>query len=310
VSPRLSVVMPTRNRAGEVVRAANSVLTQDVSLELVVVDDHSDDATGVVLDELAERDGRVRVVHVTEGEPLGPCEARNRGLATARGELVGFCDDDDAWLPGAAATVLQFLDAHPDVVMASAWHRVVHVELGTSAVFRGPTHYGASQLRWQNVVAVPFAVVRRAAVGDELSFDVRLPTGEDWDLWLRCARLGPVRTVPVVCYEYFQHGGRRQTRATERQVEGRRNFVEKHGPDMGASCRLYHEAILAGYDGGRRAMLDSLTKAARRAPMAAGTAGAVLAMGTTASRVGQRRGDPGLPARLIASLAGSRRDRR
>ena len=309
MSPRLSVVMPTRNRSDEVLRAAESVLTQDADLELVVVDDHSDDATGDVLDALAARDHRVRVVHVTEGEPLGPCAARNRALEDSSGDLVGFCDDDDTWLPGAARTVLDFLDAHPEVVMASAWHRVAHLELGTTVVFRGPTHYGPRQLRWQNVVAMPFALVRRAAMGEELAFDVALPTGEDWDLWLRCAERGPVRTLPVVCYEYMQHGGRRQTRATARQVEGRRRFLEKHGAAMTSSCRLYHEAVLAGYSGGRRAMVDSLTAGARRAPFSAATAAALLAMGTTASRVGQRRGDPGLPARLMASLVGGRRQR-
>lgn len=301
--------MPTRNRAGDVLDAAASVLTQEVDLELVVVDDHSDDGAGDVLDGLAEGDRRVRVVHVTDGPPLGPCAARNRGLEVAGGDLVAFCDDDDAWLPGAGRTVLDYLDAHPDVVAASGWHRVAHVELGTTADFRGPTHYEARHLRWQNLVAVPFAVVRRAALDFDVSFDVELPTGEDWDLWLRCSRCGPMRTVPVVCYVYTQHGGSRQTRATNRQVEGRRHFVDKHGAEMLASCRLYHETILAGYDGGRHAMRGALSAAARRSPAAAAVAAAVLSMSTTASRVGQRRRDPALQARLMASLVSRLPDR-
>src|SRR5215472_9662532 len=98
--PLLSVVLPTRNRPRLLARAAASVLAQDVgSLELVVVDDASTDDTPDVLDRLTGLDERVRVVRTAS--PLGPCEARNRGLEEAEGELVSFCDDDDVWLPAA-----------------------------------------------------------------------------------------------------------------------------------------------------------------------------------------------------------------
>lgn len=292
--------MPTHNRARELGRAAWSVLSQDVDgLELVIVDDDSSDDTAEVLDRLAAQDPRVRVVRTAS--TVGPCVARNQGLEVAQGELVAFCDDDDAWFPGVGAVVVEFLAEHPDVVAASSWHVVLHAETGGAAVFRGPLEYGRDQLLWQNFVALPFAVLRRGALSFAVSFDPDLPTGEDWDLWLRCAQDGRVRTVPHVGYLYTQHRGSRVTRTAEAQVTGRRNFVAKHGASMSGSCRLFHETVVAGYEGGRGAMLRGLLPGRGRSTRDAVVVAGLLASSFGAVKVGRRRRDPGLQARLMAS---------
>ena len=89
-------------------------------------------------------------------------------------------------------------------------------------------------------------MLRRAALSFDIGFDPALPTGEDWDLWLRCAQERPFCTLPRAGYLYTQHGGDRVTRTASAQVEGRRNFVAKHASAMTPSCRLYHEALIAG----------------------------------------------------------------
>lgn len=300
----LSVVMPTRNRAEAAMRAAASVLAQNVDLELVVVNDHSEDDTADRFQRLTERDRRVRLICAEAGDALGPCLARNLGLDHAEGDLVSFCDDDDAWTSGIGQVVLDYLAAHPDVVMASSWHTVAHVDLGTEAMFRGPTSYGFRELLWQNVVAVPFGVIRRNGVPFPVSFDPQLPTGEDWDLWLRCAEHGRVTTIPHVGYVYAQHGGSRVTRGVDAQIAGRQGFLAKHGNAMTASCRLYHEAVVASYERGRQGVVASLGVAARHAPARAAAVGALLAMSAAASRIGQRRRDPGLQARFLTTFIG------
>jgi len=301
VADLLSVVMPTHDRAGEVGRAAASVLAQDVaSLELVIVDDSSSDDTPNVLDRLASQDARVRVVR-TEAT-VGPCVARNRGLEVAEGELVAFCDDDDAWFPGVGGVLVDCLGAHPDVVAASSWHVVLHADTGGAAVFRGPLEYDGDDLLWQNFVALPFAMVRRTGLSFDVRFDPDLPTGEDWDLWLRCSHDGLVRTLPHVGYLYTQHGGDRVTRTADAQVTGRRNFVAKHGAAMSSSCRLFHETVLAGYEHGRGAMVRGLVPRRGRSVRDTMTVGALLTSSFVAVRAGRRRRDPGLQARLMRSM--------
>jgi hypothetical protein len=292
--------MPTHNRARELGRAAASVLAQDVeNLELVIVDDSSSDETPEVLDRLASGDARVRVVRTDE--TVGPCVARNRGLAVAAGELVSFCDDDDAWFPGIGTVVVDYLAENPAVVAASSWHVVLHAHSGGAAVFRGPLEYGREQLLWQNLVALPFAVVRRGALSFDVSFDPELPTGEDWDLWLRCSSDGLVRTVPHVGYLYTQHPGARVTRTATAQVVGRRNFVAKHGAALSSACPLFHQTVLAGYEHGRGGMARALVPGRGRSPSDVAVVAALLTSSFAAVKVGQRRRDPGLQARFMAS---------
>ena len=296
----LSVVLPTRNRAGLVGRAAASVLAQDVgALELVVVDDASSDDTPDALDRLASQDKRVRIVRTDA--PVGPCVARNRGLEAAEGDLVSFCDDDDMWLPGAGPIVVDALTADARLTGVSSWHVVMHADSGGAAVFRGPLEYDARHLLWQNVVAMPFAVIRRSVLSFDVGFDPRLPTGEDWDLWLRCAREGPFRSLPHVSYLYTQHGGTRVTRTSAAQIEGRRNFLTKHGEAMSPGCRLYHEAVLAGYESGRSGMLRRVASRDGASMRDVAYVSTVLVASWCASRIGTRRADPGLQARRMVS---------
>ena len=196
VTSLVSVVLPTHNRAESLARAAASVLTQNIAeLELVVVDDCSTDATPDVLDRLTATEPRVRVVR--NDTALGPCEARNRGLAVAHGDFVGFCDDDDAWVPGVGEDLVSFFDSHPEFSGVSCWHVVTHDPAARQALFRGPLHYGPQHLLWQNFVALPFAMLQRTCSPSTSASIPALPTGEDWDLWLRCAQERPFCTLRV-----------------------------------------------------------------------------------------------------------------
>ena len=93
MNPKVSVVIPTYNRAATVPRAIESVLAQTVTdLEVIVVDDGSSDDTGKVLGEMFG--DRIRYYAQTN---QGASVARNRGVEEARGEWIAFLDSDDLW---------------------------------------------------------------------------------------------------------------------------------------------------------------------------------------------------------------------
>jgi glycosyltransferase involved in cell wall biosynthesis len=93
--PRVSVVIPTRNRPSLVVRAIASVLAQTFAeFEVIVVVDGPDAATETAVKTIRNR--RLRCVVLDE--PVGGSEARNRGVLAAEGEWIAFLDDDDEWL--------------------------------------------------------------------------------------------------------------------------------------------------------------------------------------------------------------------
>ena len=304
----LSVVMPTHNRADQLEGAARSVLEQcAVEIELVIVDDASSDHTTTVTDRLSS-DRRVRVLR--NEQSVGPGAARNQGIRVTRGDLLGFCDDDDAWLPRAASTLTDCLSDRAELGAVTSWHRVVHDGTARCVDFRGPLEFGPDELLWFNVVALPFGIVRRSHFDEDPAFDETLPPCEDWDLWLRCAQARPIAAVPSVLYEYRQHGG---PRVTTKGSRGRQAFVEKHWSEMTPACRVYHRACLAHEASGRSAMAGTLASSATGAPVAAAFAGAVLGTTDVAASWGIRRADPGLASRAVVrllSLDPARRGRR
>ncbi|HEX6207479.1 MAG TPA: glycosyltransferase family 2 protein, partial [Actinomycetota bacterium] len=103
MTPEISAIVPTHNRAGLLTTTLRTVLWQrDVSLEVVVVDDGSSDATADLVEGLG--DPRVRLVR--HDAPRGVSTARNRGASEARGDWLAFCDDDDLWAPDKLARQL------------------------------------------------------------------------------------------------------------------------------------------------------------------------------------------------------------
>lgn len=92
-SPRISVIIPVFNIKEYLPRCVRSVIGQTYrNLEVILVDDGSTDGTGVLCDELAKEDDRIRVFHKANG---GSSSARNLGIEHATGEYLGFVDSDD-----------------------------------------------------------------------------------------------------------------------------------------------------------------------------------------------------------------------
>ncbi|MFJ7078229.1 CDP-glycerol glycerophosphotransferase family protein [Streptomyces sp. NPDC098781] len=116
--PRFSVIVPVHQVQAYLHECLESVLTQSYpDLELIAVDDRSPDACGAIIDEYAARDPRVRPVHLTENQGLGP--ARNAGVAEATGDYLIFLDGDDTLAPDALLAIADRLKetGEPDVLV-------------------------------------------------------------------------------------------------------------------------------------------------------------------------------------------------
>jgi glycosyltransferase involved in cell wall biosynthesis len=111
--PKLSVILPTFDRAGSLKRALDALLRQTAlpgSYEVIVVDNNSTDGTAGVVALFDDR--RVRLV----AEPRqGLSYARNTGLAAARGRIAAFTDDDVEVAPDWVETIVSSLGRHPHV---------------------------------------------------------------------------------------------------------------------------------------------------------------------------------------------------
>lgn len=92
--PRVSVIIPAYNCARFISQAIDSALNQDALLEIIVIDDCSDD----MLDRVMESYGDNPAVRYVKNERnMGAAQTRNRGVSLAKGEYVAFLDGDDCW---------------------------------------------------------------------------------------------------------------------------------------------------------------------------------------------------------------------
>lgn len=93
---KFSVVVPCYNVERYLPQCIESLCKQTLSdIEIILVDDGSPDNSGMICDEYAKKDNRIKVIHKPNG---GVSAARNDGMAIASGEYIIFCDSDD-WLP-------------------------------------------------------------------------------------------------------------------------------------------------------------------------------------------------------------------
>lgn len=119
--PFVSVILIGYNDGARMVRALDSIRQQTLrSIEIIVVDDASTDATSEIVASVAENDPRVRLIRRTENS--GGCSApRNDGLRASRAPWVMFCDSDDEYERHACANLLTAAqDWDADVVCGTA----------------------------------------------------------------------------------------------------------------------------------------------------------------------------------------------
>jgi glycosyltransferase involved in cell wall biosynthesis len=201
ITPRFSVVIPTRGDAPHLRRALASALDQGEDLEALIAHGSDEPLPGEILFDH-------RVVPVATGTST-PGGRRNAALALARAPYVAFLDDDDLWLPGHLAAAIAELERDPALVAVAcdAWllddpspggSAEPPAELGTLSRFLGPGPAltpSPGELLVRNVLLTPTVVTRLAALRAAGGFDGELAAMEDWDLWMRLARAGPVRVL-------------------------------------------------------------------------------------------------------------------
>ena len=188
VSPSISVVIPTYNRAHCLSRAIRSVLNQSYKdFEVIVVDDCSTDETESVVRNFKDD----RIIYVRQGQRLGAACARNEGIRKARGEFIAFQDSDDEWLPEKLHRQMDIFrkrGAEVGVVYSAVWY--VDGQKKTYFPQRGKAGLNGNisdSLLAGNFVTIQ-TLVRRECFQKSGMFDENLPRFQDWDMWLRIAQ--------------------------------------------------------------------------------------------------------------------------
>ena len=188
--PLVSVVMPSLNQRRFIETAIDSVLTQNYRpLELVVIDGRSTDGTQEALRRYGDR-----VRWVSEPDH-GQVHALNKGFQMAKGELIGWLNADDAYLPGAISAAAAYLLEQPEVDLV--YGDGDHIDETGRAIGPYPTEpFSLARLRETCFICQPATLFRRRLFDTVGLLDERLNCSMDYDYWVRIAKRGRVAYLP------------------------------------------------------------------------------------------------------------------
>jgi hypothetical protein len=194
--PLVSVILPTRNRAGTLEAAILSVLAQDYpQLELLVIDDGSRDGT-LAMPILGSP--RVRVIHTPN---RGVAAARNAGLSAAKGAIIAYLDSDNRWRPRHLRNLVTALE----VAGVECVYDMLVLDRGDGRlVYRGEPFDRAECVR-ANYIDLNVFAHRVGTKNRDFFFDPQLRRGVDWDFILRLTNTEQVAFVPVLGCDYADH---------------------------------------------------------------------------------------------------------
>lgn len=195
LAPKVSVIIPTYNRARFIEEAIKSVLAQDFEdYEIIVVDDGSNDNTREIVKSFKNK--KIRYFFQ---ENKGRSKARNRAISLAQGQYLAFLDSDDVFLPGKLTKQVKCLDEHPKIgmVYASALtmdengHKLKKKYRATSSGFI----YKEVAFTVPLLIIVPTVMVRKEVIDKVGGFDEKMHSFEDVDLWRRISKEFPVLAI-------------------------------------------------------------------------------------------------------------------
>ena len=121
--PTVSIITPCFNAEATLEKTVASVLAQSYSdWELILIDDHSTDATYTHVKRYAEKDPRIKAVRMeTNG---GAAKARNRGIEMAQGRYIAFIDADDLWHTDKLKTQISLMESNNWALSFTSYKRI------------------------------------------------------------------------------------------------------------------------------------------------------------------------------------------
>lgn len=171
---KLSIIVPVYKVEEYLDACVESILSQKVNdCEIILVDDCSPDSCGIMCDEWAKKDKRIKVIHCQNNGGLS--FARNQGLKIACGEYITFVDSDDYLAPDTYKANLLILDGNPDVYVLEF---PVYVYYGSKKEYKYIPKVGElTYIEWVNERGFKSCYVCNKIYRRELWNNMRFPEG-------------------------------------------------------------------------------------------------------------------------------------
>lgn len=185
--PKVTVIIPSYNRAHLIQKSIKSVLDQTYkNIELIIVDDSTDETEKKVKEIKDER-----LIYIKNNKRMGPSRARNMGIEIAAGELIAFQDSDDIWNTDKLEKQVELLlNSPPDVAAVYCGMEFFDIKTGKiigeelqNIDFRKAYAKGLLCTPWTQTV-----IIKKSVLNEVGFFDERLSAAEDTELAIRVSK--------------------------------------------------------------------------------------------------------------------------
>ncbi|USD43542.1 glycosyltransferase family 2 protein [Vibrio sp. SCSIO 43135] len=271
---KVSVIIPTYNCKQYLNKALSSVVEQSHrDLEVIVIDDNSNDGSDELLQYWASVDSRIKVLN----QPgLGASMARNIGIAQATGDYIAFLDADDFWLPNKIVDQLELHQFYPEIALSftnynhltESYQEIIDC-FGYWDKFQSETRrfllleQPLDFIIANNIIGTSTVMVKTDVLKQMKPFDSSFTYCEDWELWLRICEKHSVAALNSVKTGYLMRQGS-QTQSHEKRLANLaciENILEKYQGYTHSQrpIRIAQARLLEGYADYHRELSQHLT---------------------------------------------------
>lgn len=246
---KISVIVPVYNTEAFLPQCLDSLRRQTLEdIEFLLINDGSTDDSGRIMDEFADRDPRFRVIHQ---ENRGFAGSRNRGLAEARGEFLGFVDSDDWIDPAMYSRLWECVSSDPETDIAQCSFRHEFVGEGASLphdnrMVRKALTRSGGRLRGAESLLLDDGTIwnriyrREMIVTNGLEFDPAMTFGEDvYFAWTALISARRIAAIPECFYHYRANRPGSQVASRDRRIfayfrtmEGFDRYIAEHSLEV------------------------------------------------------------------------------
>ncbi len=206
-SPKVTVIIPSYNRASFIRETVESVLGQIYeNIDLVVVDDGSTDGSLEILESYRDR---IKLLRHEGGANKGQSASINLGMRSSEGEYIAILDSDDTWAPKKIAIQVEYLQQHPDVGLVYV-NEIIIDENGVEQYKIFPSNHletsdpGAVLLDCYFRVPTN-ALVRRSVFEVAGEFDESMRSSQDHDMAIRLTEVTKIAFLNEPVSYYRKH---------------------------------------------------------------------------------------------------------
>jgi glycosyltransferase involved in cell wall biosynthesis len=217
--PEVSVLLPCHGEAPFLAETLLSVLDQSfTNFELLIILDRASLATTEIARNFEQSDTRIKILNTKK---FGISEALNLGIQFSTGKYVARIDSDDIMLNTRLEEQIKVFQSESNLVCLGTQVSVIDI----NGQFIRNTNYPLrdksirAALRIRNVIAHPSVMFLRSAVVEVGGYRSKFNGAEDYDLWLRIAKVGRLKNLNTPLTAYRTHPGQITQRNRERQLE-------------------------------------------------------------------------------------------